>query len=275
MKKLTLIILLLSVTVAKAQNFEGIMSWKIEVEITDPKAKADMEEAQKKMSDPETQAQMKELQEKMNDPEMKAMMDANPQMKAQLEAAMKMAQGGGDLSSMMPKGMVTKVKNQNVVTKMDGGFMGNMEMLYLKEKNTTYSIDRQAKTYSVLPQSTEDPSAKKMDIKVTKTNETAKILNYPCTKYIVEITSDGNTLKQFFWTTTAIKDLDLKTLTNQRIGNNQVSLFYEKLEGVPLKIEMPSPQGRMVMEMTEYKKQSLPAADFALPAGFKQVPSKY
>jgi hypothetical protein len=42
MKKLTLIILLLSVTVAKAQNFEGIMSWKIEVEITDPKAKADM-----------------------------------------------------------------------------------------------------------------------------------------------------------------------------------------------------------------------------------------
>lgn len=275
MKKLTLIILLLSVTVAKAQNFEGIMSWKIEVEITDPKVKADMEEAQKKMSDPETQAQMKELQEKMNDPEMKAMMDANPQMKAQLEAAMKMAQGGGDMSSMMPKGMVTKVKNQNVVTKMDGGFMGNMEMLYLKEKNTTYSIDRQAKTYSALPQSTEDPNAKKMDIKVTKTNETAKILNYPCTKYIVEITSDGNTLKQFFWTTTAIKDLDLKTLTNQRMGNNQVSLFYEKLEGVPLKIEMPSPQGRMVMEMTEYKKQSLPAADFALPAGFKQVPSKY
>jgi Domain of unknown function (DUF4412) len=227
------------------------------------------------MSDPETQAQMKELQEKMNDPEMKAMMDANPQMKAQLEAAMKMAQGGGDMSSMMPKGMVTKVKNQNVVTKMDGGFMGNMEMLYLKEKNTTYSIDRQAKTYSVLPQSTEDPNEKKMDVKVTKTNETAKILNYPCTKYIVEITSDGNTLKQFFWTTTAIKDLDLKTLTNQRMGNNQVSLFYEKLEGVPLKIEMPSPQGRMVMEMTEYKKQSLPAADFALPAGFKQVPSKY
>lgn len=115
-----------------------------------------------------------------------------------------------------------------------------------------------------------------MDVKVTRTNETAKILNYPCTKYIVEVTSDDTTLKQFFWTTTAIKDFDLKALANQRMGgNNQVSLFYEKLEGVPLKVEMPSPQGRMVMEMTEYKKQSLPAADFALPAGFKQVPSKY
>lgn len=86
------------------------------------------------MNDPETQAQMKELQEKMNDPQMKAIMDANPQMKAQMEAAMKMAQGGGDMNSMMPKGMVTKVKNQNVLTKMDGGFMGNMEILYLSEK---------------------------------------------------------------------------------------------------------------------------------------------
>jgi hypothetical protein len=105
MKKLTLIALLLSVTFAKAQNFEGIISWKFTVEITDPKAKAEMEEAQKKMNDPETQAQMKALQEQMNDPQMKAMMEANPQMKKQMEAAMKMAAGGGDINSMMPKGM--------------------------------------------------------------------------------------------------------------------------------------------------------------------------
>ena len=53
-----------------------------------------MAEAQKKMNDPATQAQMKEMQEKMNDPEFKAMMESNPQLKAQMEAAMKMMQGG-------------------------------------------------------------------------------------------------------------------------------------------------------------------------------------
>ena len=46
------------------------------------------------MNDPATQAQMKEMQEKMNDPEFKAMMESNPQLKAQMEAAMKMMQGG-------------------------------------------------------------------------------------------------------------------------------------------------------------------------------------
>ena len=56
----------------------GIIKWSVKTEITDPKMKAQMEEAQKKMSDPATQAQMKQMQEKMNDPQMKAMMDANP-----------------------------------------------------------------------------------------------------------------------------------------------------------------------------------------------------
>jgi Domain of unknown function (DUF4412) len=237
-----------------------------------------MEAAQKKMNDPETQAQMKALQEQMNDPQMKAMMDANPQMKKQMEAALKMAQGGGDVNSMMPKGMTTKIKNENVVTTMEGGFMGNMEILYLKDKNTSYSIDREAKTYSIMPQNSgDDASDKKLDVKVTKTNETTKVLNYPCTKYIVEMTNnEGNTLKQFIWTTTAIKDFDLKSLSHQRMGsNNQMALFYEKIEGVPMRVEMPNPQGRMLMEMTEYKKQSLSSADFTIPSGFKEVPSKY
>lgn len=275
MKKI-LFLLLLSSTFAKAQNFEGIITWKITSEITDPKAKAQMEEAQKKMNDPATQAQMKEMQEKMNDPQVKAMMEANPQMKAQMEAALKMAQAGGGMSSMMPNELIIKMKNQNVLTSMHGGAM-NMEMLYLNDKKTAYKIDREAKTYSPLPQRVEDPAkdaANKVDVKVTKTSETAKVLDYTCTKYLVESTTKGHTLQQFFWTTTAIKDFDFKSLSQQHIGGNQ-TLFYEQIEGVPLKMEMFNPQGKMVMEVTELKKQSLSSADFALPAEFKEVPLKY
>lgn len=272
MKKLTLIMLLLSVAAVKAQNFEGIITWKFTMEITDPKAKAEMEAAQKKMNDPETQAQMKALQEQMNDPQMKAMMEANPQMKKQMEAAMKMAAGGGDINSMMPKGMTTKMKNQNALTTMNGGIMGNMEMLYLKEKNISYSIDREAKTYWVMNQTGGEAGDDKMDVKVTKTNETTKILNYPCTKYIAVVTSDGNTFTQYFWTTTAIKDFDLKSFSHQRLGgDNKAAFYYEKLEGVPLRVEIPSDKGKMLMEMTEFKKQTISSADFAIPAGFREV----
>ena len=39
-------------------------------------------------------------------------------------------------------------------------------------------------------------------------------------------------------------------------------MFYEKMDGVPLKIELKHPQMGMTMEVVEIKKQSLPASDF-------------
>ena len=71
---------------------------------------------------------------------------------------------------------------------MDG--MMKMETLYLKGKDASYKINRDAKTYSVIPPPKEDPN-NKVDIKVTKTGETAKVLDYPCTKYIVDVTVEG------------------------------------------------------------------------------------
>jgi hypothetical protein len=268
MKRILFLLLTLSVLSGRAQSFEGVITWKITSEITDPKMKAQMEEAQKKMNDPATQAQMKEMQEKMNDPEFKKMMESNPQMKAQMEAAMKMMQGG-DANAMMPSGMVIKIKNQNALMLFDGGMI-KMETLYLKDKDATYKIDRSAKTYSAIPPHKEDPN-NKVDIKVTKTSETTKVLDYPCTKSIVDVTSNGHTIQYFVWTTTAIKEFDLKAMARQRMGQAESS-FYDKLDGVPLKTEMQSPQGKMTMQCSEIKKQSLPSSDFSLPAGFKEVP---
>lgn len=255
---------------ASGQNFEGTITWKITSEITDPATKAKMDEANKKMNDPATQAQIKEMKEKMNDPQFKAMMESNPQLKTQMESMIKMSEGGGGLTSMMPTGYMIKMKDQNTLTKMEGGMMGNMEMLYLKNKNVTYQIDRENKTYKALPHVTSDTS-KLADVKVTKTTETAKILNYPCTKYIVESNIKGHTMQQYFWTTTAIKELDMKSLARQSMSSHQQAFFYEKIEGVPLKIEIKQPQGAMIMEAVGVKKESLAASDFTLPKDFKEV----
>jgi hypothetical protein len=269
MKKTLFLVMLLSAA-AHAQDFEGVMIWKIDMQITDPAAKAQYEEAQKRMNDPKQQAEMKEMMERMNDPQMKAMMEANPQMKAQLEKAMKMMQDG-DLSSLVPKGYTVKIKNQNSLVSMEGGILANTDLLYLKEKDVTYKIDRESKTYSTI-NSTAGESDSKLETKVTKTNETTKILGYTCTKYIVDVkTENGNSMQQFLWTTSEIKGIDFKSMGKQRMGNSSQALYFDQVDGVPLKVEMAMQQGKMTMEATEVKRTSLSASDFAIPAGFKEV----
>ena len=271
MKNLIFAILILFSIKTVAQKFEGTIKWTMKSEITDPKQKAQMEEAKKKLNDPATQAQMKQMQEKMNDPQFKAMMEANPQMKAQMEKMMGMAQGG-DMSSLMPKGFTVKVKNDNALTKIEGGMFSG-ETLYIKAKDQLYSIDRANKTYSIM-NPPKDSAIKNADVKVTKTTETAKILNYNCTKYIVDITTNGNKMTQYVWTTTEIKDFDLKALAKQRFGKGQ-KFFYDNMEGVPLKIEASTNGVNMNMEVTEIKKESLSDADFTIPADFKETPGMF
>ena len=268
MKKLLLIFTLFVSFTAHAQNWEGIITWKISTDM-DAATKAKMDEAQQKLNDPATRAQLEEMRKKMDDPEFKQMLASNPQMKAQIDQMLKVLEGG-NVNSMMPSGFVVKVKDQNTLAKMDGGIMGNMEVLHLKNSGVTYQINRESKSYSVLSTTATD-TVKLDDVKITKTGETATILNYPCTKYVAESTIQGQRIQQIFWTTTAIKGLDMKSLANQKMGNGAQAMFYEKIEGVPLKMEIKQAQMAMVMEATELKKQSLPASDFAIPNGFKKT----
>ena len=269
MKKLIPCLLFLCAWTAQAQSFEGTIKWSMKMEITDPVTKAKMEEGMKKMNDPAMQAQLKEMQAKMNDPQMKAAMDANPQMKAQMENAMKMM-AGGDMNSMMPKGFSIQLKEGNAITRMEGGPMGNMEVLYRKDKDLSYRLDRQSKTYSVMDAGKGSQESTSTPPKVTKTSETAKILNYTCTKYLVEYTEGTRTINQSIWSTTDIKDIDFKSMSKNKMGRGQ-SIYFEGMDGVPLRTEMISPQGTMSMEATEIKRESLPASDFIIPSDFKET----
>lgn len=266
MKKLIPCLLLLAAWTAKAQNFEGTIKWSMSMEITDPATKAKIEEAKKKMSDPAEQAKMKKMQEQMNDPQMKAMLDANPAMKAQMENAMKMMQSG-DMSAMMPKGFTIKVKGGNILTSIDGGPMP-MDMLYLKDKDQTYRIDRTGKTYSAM--GGHGGAQNQPTPKVTKTSETKKILDYTCTKYLVEVNEGQRTMQETIWATNEIKDIDLKALARQRMARGQ-SFMMEGIDGVPLRVEAASHEGNMTMEVTEIKKESLNAGDFTIPTDYKET----
>lgn len=265
MKNLLTAFLLLFSLETIAQAFEGTITWSIQMEITDPQLKAQIEQAKKEMQDPE---KLKELQKSLEDPQVKAMMEQNPQMKAQMEQALKMLQGG-DLSSMIPKGMYVKVKDGHMLTKLDGGIMQS-EVLSRKDKDETYIIDRENKTFSVTKNT--DYGADSLDVEVIKTNETASILGYPCTKYQVDMSTGGNSIKQEIWATTEIKGFDISAMARQqKATGNQHSEVFRKINGVPLKVVVNSPQGIVAMEAQEVKRQSLSASEFVVPADFKET----
>lgn len=272
MKHLMISALLLVSVAVFAQNFEGTITWSVKMEITDQAAKARVEEARKRMDDPATKAKMQgqanEYQAKMkDDPKFREMMENNPQMKAQMEKAMSKMQHG-DVNSLFPTGMLMKIKDQHMITQMQGGLMEN-EFLHRKGEEKTYMLDHANKTFSVVNGA--EIQEKEPEVKVTLTNEKGKVLEYSCSKYIVESVQNGRALTHTIWTTTEIKDIDMKAMSAHTVGNRN-SFYYEGVEGVPLKMEMATPEGRMIMETTEIKRSVLPASVFTLPAGYKEVP---
>lgn len=267
MKKLMTIAFVFLLVQSQAQNFEGTVKWSMKMEITDPELKAKMAAGQQKMQDPANQAKMKELQDKMNDPQFKAMMEKNPQMKAMMEKMTQGAQSGDMMGSMIPKGMTIKMKGGNTLVTMEGGMMAG-DFLHTADKS--YMLNREAKTYSVMPHHDENGKTSDMKPTVTKTSETTTIMGYKCTKYVVTMSEHGQTVTSNVWTTTDIKDFDLKALSRQRMGRGQ-SLMAEGVDGVPLRIESTLPQGKMTMEVTDIKKESLDASLFTVPSDYKET----
>ena len=120
-----------------------------------------------------------------------------------------------------------------------------------------------------MPANSESNQAKP-EVKVTKTNETAKILNYACTKYIVETSQGGKPVTHLIWATAEVKDIDLKALARQG-ANNRGSFFHEGVDAFPMKAEMSSAEGKVIIEAREIKRESLPASLFELPGSYKEA----
>lgn len=261
------VVLVVLVMTGRAQSFEGSIRWTMKIDVTDPAAKARMDEAKKKASDPETQAQIKEMQAKMNDPQFKSMLDQNPQMKAQMEAMIKMMTGG-DLTSMLPSALIMKLKGSNSLVSIKGGIMDGNDILHMADKNETYTISHSAKTFTLMPRYDEKDQKKP---KVTKTSETQKILNYNCTKYIIETTTpEGQSVTANYWATTDIKDIDMKAIAKQQMGGDQ-SFVFPEIEGFPMKIESTIPQlGMLTIDTAEIKRGTVPGSELQLPAGYTE-----
>lgn len=269
MKKLVLgAVLVFLVMTGRTQDFEGSIKMTTKMDVTDPKAKAKMDEAKKKANDPANQAKVKEMQDKMNDPQFKAMLDANPQMKAQMEAMMKVI-AMGDPSAMLPSAIIMKIKGDQSKTTIEGGLMDKTDVLRNADKDETYSINHNAKTFTLMPKHDVESQNKP---KVTKTSETTKILNYTCTKYIIEnTTNDGKTVTSNYWATTDLKGVDFRSVAKKLMGNDPTFAFPE-IPGAPMRIETAVPElGTITVETVDIRKGGVTDSEFKIPSGYTEA----
>lgn len=249
---------------ALAQNFEGTIRWTIRTEITDPALKAQIDQSKKAAQDP---ARVAEMKKQMEDPSFQKMMEQNPQLKAQMDKMMAMAQGGG-LESLIPTAIETKMKQKNVLTKIEGGMMP-FDVLYISKENKSYKLNRENKTYA--EEDVDQDEDTPQNTQVTRTNETTTILKYPCTQYVVTVSEQGQAFTHIVWATTAIMGLDADAMEKQYFIKGKRPSYYKDIKGVPLKIEMSTPQSAVIMEATEVTPRVLPASDFTIPADYQQA----
>jgi hypothetical protein len=268
MKKIKLIIaLFVSATLlAYSQSFEGVIKWKLTFDISDPKMRNNASN-----NSPQVTEAQRQMMEKMNDPEFKKMLDQNPQMKAQIEKAMtQMSKGASNtanpLMNSMPIGMTIKIKKNNSLVRILGGMMDGKETLYLADKDETYSLDSQTKSYSKLPKrtATAQPAQKPV---ITKTDDYMTIAGYKCRKYIVEHPSDQS--KQVIWASTEFKGLDLSAFKKLR-GSDEKTFIYDGIEGIPLSVEGTARELKYQMQVTEIVKQTIDPSEVAIPKDFKE-----
>lgn len=260
-----------------AQDFQGTITWKMSAELTDPAMRAQMDSASQQMADPATQAKLAQAQAAMQNPQMQAMMAQNPQMKAMIEkqlAALNGAGAGGGaggnmMSGLFPKGFTVEVKDGNSLTKIDGGARP-METLTVAPAGTTYLLDTTAKTYRKLslPAASGDPAKKP---RVTPTMETAKIMNYSCTKYLVEIPGGRENMLATVWATKDIPGMSAKQLSHVQMGGRDSgSNFMAEIDGLPVKMEMTTPQAKITMELVSVTPVRLDDSRFRLPPDYTE-----
>jgi hypothetical protein len=278
MKKILILILSIAFIDSYAQTvFEGTMKWEVKAEYADKAKAEELKKNMEAMNSPENQKKLKDLEQQMKDPAFQAQLDNNPAMKMQMEQAMIMMQamkqspGIDPLSAMIPKSITIKTKEANYIVQMEGGIAPTLgDILYIKKTNTKYSINNNAKKYSVLPNKKDSSSSK---AKVTVTNEYEKIMDYKCRKYVIETTESGKKYTQQVWASKDVKDFDIKCFTDLKIGNNQSGIDFSKIEGVPLKMVITNETMIISLTALDLSKNVVDPALFIIPKDYKEVPA--
>lgn len=234
----------------RAQEFNGTLQWSARIEFLDQ--------------------QMDMVQAAMKNPEMLSLLLQNRQLRGMLESKLGPLNANGGATSLLPTGGTLFIKGQRALLKTEGGLVSR-EVLSLGDQRAAYSLNRPARTYQKIADSTMSGVGAAVKTKVTRTKDTAVILGYTCNRFLVEADDAGAKSHFSVWTTTSIKGLDAAALKRLSWGQAGSPDFLGKIEGVPLKIDAVTPDAKIGLVATKLTVGPVDGALFVLPAGFKQV----
>jgi hypothetical protein len=138
------------------------------------------------------------------------------------------------------------IKDGNVHTVLKSKREGQIDKVYLADRDTSYQIDHIRQRYVIMPKLPEVA-----EVKVKETSDTKKILQHKCIKY----TGEGYT----FWIAEDLTDIDCKLLLE-----NLPFVPCKQINGFPMKMDVSLPNGSYTITVIEIRPMKVPDYYFDL-----------
>jgi hypothetical protein len=176
----------------------------------------------------------------------------------------------GKMKSLAPQFYHFKIKRNRIIFTTEGGLSSTLfgGMIFDGQKDEGYMLMKSSQLAYRMAKGSDTKMAEKAEaitteIKVTK--EKMDVLGYPCEKYIIKSTEEGETTESEVWVTKNIKVEFPKSLQE-----SSPDMFFGSFEGFPLKITSFSKSGREVEVIaTEVLESSISSSSFDIPDNYK------
>jgi len=136
-----------------------------------------------------------------------------------------------------------------------------------------------------IPKQAERPPAQQLQVTVTKTDETAKIGQWTCSRYDVTVVSPAaagqgpqpgaaNSQSSKYWVTEEVDlgdEMPNYWKTTTMAARSELGQQLSKMKGFPIRMEMLSPRGAVVVTVITVKKRDIPDSMFEVPEGYQKM----
>ena len=171
------------------------------------------------------------------------------------------------LALFMPRAYEYKIRSNLIRFRMEGGMTAALmgDILIDTKKGEAYMIKKTEKIAYRIQE--EGESAAKPLIEAA--DESLTILGYPCRKYKVTTPGAAGATVQYVWATPDIQ-IEKPQKRNGNIPSGADQLLIEGLDGFPLKIMTPLPEGGLILIMTaaQVDLQRIGKSDMEIPKEF-------
>lgn len=177
-------------------------------------------------------------------------------------------ENASQMAIFMPTAYEYKIRDNLIRFHMEGGMTAALlgDILINTKKGEAFMI-KEAEQIAYRIQDTEETATPPL---IEASEEVLTILGYPCKKYTVTTPGEGKASVQYIWATSDIR-IEKPQKKNGKTPSGAGQLLIDGLDGFPLKIMTPVPEGNLVLVLTASKVdlQRISKSDMEFPKEFE------